>query len=173
MEREKQHLLPLPTRFAIAIASIVFATSCVSVNIGPKGAQKSEGVTYNSPGSPFKQLENARADGAWLNSDNGNSISYLSTCNDPADPSLETAAREMVADLKDLQTIKSEVTTFNGREALDNEVEGKVEGVSTRIRSMIFKKNGCLYTISMVGITKTFDQDRSRFAEFLKGFRAP
>ena len=64
-------------------------------------------------------------------------------------------------------------TASNGREALETEVEGKLDGVMTRIRALVFKKNGCTYTISHIGVPRTFEEDRGRFTEFLGNFQAP
>ncbi len=167
----------LPSAVVKMIASLVTVTlvtaACVSVNIGPKGAERSQGVEFNAPGSPYESLKETPADGAWQNRANGNSISYFSTCNDPADPSLETVARELFAGLAEMKEVATHRGTFNGRESLEMEVEGRVEGVLTRIRSLMFKKNGCLYTLSHIGIPKSFEQDRSRFNEFMRSFQAP
>lgn len=153
---------------------LTFAVSaCVSVNIGPKSGERSKGVSFNVPGAPYQNLKESQADGAWQNRRNGNSISYFSTCNDPADPPLEFAARELFNELKDMSVVRNGQATFNGREALDQEVEGKVDGIITRVRALVFKKNGCLYTLSYIGVPRAFEADRNVFNEFLRGFQAP
>ena len=159
---------------ALGICAVLIATAvaCVSVNIGPKGAEKSKGVEVDAPEKPFEAMD-SNADGAWQNRTNGNSISYLSTCNDPADPALENVTRELFSGITELRTIQSKETTFNGREALDSEVIGRVDGVLTRVRAVVFKKNTCLYTISYIGVPKAFEEDRPRFDAFLRNFRAP
>lgn len=153
-------------------ASALFA-GCVSVNIGGEKAERSKGVRLFQPKDPYTEIEGSRADGAWRNPANGNSISYFSTCNEAADPSLENATTELFADLKQLVIKRQATTTFNGREALDSEVEGKMEGIATRVRAIVFKKNGCLYTLSHVGVASKFDEDRQAFDSFAKGFEAP
>jgi len=157
---------------ACALLSL-FASGCVSVNIGGNKAERSKGVRVSVPAAPYEEIGGSKADGAWKNPANGNSISYLSTCNDPADPSLENATNELFSDLKNMVVKRQLTTTFNGREALDTEVDGKIEGLLTRVRAMVFKKNGCLYTISHVGMAAKFEEDRPKFEEFLKGFEAP
>ena len=158
---------------ALALALFVLASGCVSVNIGGSKTERSKGVRVTEPASPYREIEGSRADGAWKNPSNGNSISYFSTCNESTDPSLETATNELFADLKNLVIKRQATTEFNGREALDSEVEGKMEGILTRVRSIVFKKNGCLYTLSHVGIAAKFDEDRKTFDGFLQSFEAP
>ena len=58
-------------------------------------------------------------------------------------------------------------------DALDTEAEARVEGVPTKIRTLVFKKNGCLYTLSLIGISKNFDKGIEPFETFVKGFQAP
>lgn len=164
-------------RFRISFFTFAFATlvlsSCVTVSLGGSKAERSKGVRVSLPVAPYREIEGSRADGAWKNPTNGNSISYLSTCNDPADPTLETATNELFSDLKNMVVKKQATTEFNGREALDTEVEGKMEGIVTRVRSVVFKKNGCLYTLSHVGIASKFEEDRPKFDQFLSSFEAP
>jgi len=180
MNRSNKHISPLtssiasPTlRVALWIASLAFGSGCVSVNIGPGKTERSADVTFAAPSTPFEPIDGSKADGAWQNRKNGNTISFLSTCNDPADPTLEAVARELFTDLRDAKTITSETTTFNGREALLTEIEGRVDGVLTRIRALVFKKNACLYTLSYIGVARSFGEDRVGFDRFLKGFQAP
>lgn len=155
------------------ILSVILGSGCVSVSIGPKDGERSKGVQFKAPQAPYKPLKDAHADGAWQNTQNGNSISYFSTCNDPADPPLESVSRDLFGGLQDMKEIKNTTTVYNGREALDDEVEGKVDGILTRIHAVVFKKNGCTYTLSFIGVSRAFEQDRAVFENFLKEFRAP
>jgi hypothetical protein len=158
---------------AAAVAALMSVVSCVSVNIGPKPGERSKGVEYNAPEKPYDKLKDTRADSAWQNTVNGNSISYFSTCNDPADPPLETVARDLFSELRDMIVIRENSKPFNSREALDMEVEGKVDGVPTRVRAVIFKKNGCTYTLSHIGVPRAFESDRPKFQTFIESFKAP
>lgn len=147
--------------------------ACVSVNVGGgKKTKRAEDVKFEPPPAPFKELSARDADSAWQNKRNGNTISYLSTCNDPADPPLESLQSEMLSALEDLRVLRSETRTYNAREALATEAEGMVDGIPTRIETMIFKKNDCIFTLSFVGLSKTFVEDQNRFHEFLNHFEA-
>jgi len=149
-------------------------SACVSVNLGGgKGPERSKGAKFSAPGGPFQPLPKTPADAAWQNPSNGNSISYLSTCNESADPGLETATEEIIAVLGDTKTLTQRRYMFDGRAALDTEAEAKVEGVPTKIRTLVFKKNACLYTLSLLGVTQTFADDQKYFDQFVKGFSAP
>jgi hypothetical protein len=155
------------------MAVAMSVTSCISVNIGPKPGERSKGVEYSAPDKPYEKLKDTRADGAWQNAASGNSISYFSTCNDPADPPLDSVARDLFSELRESNVIRQSTTSFNSREALDMEVEGKVDGVPTRIRAVIFKKNGCTYTLSQIGVPRAFESDRPKFQSFIGSFQAP
>lgn len=176
MNRNSKHILSVASLAlwaALWIAYLAFGSGCVSVNIGPGKTERSADVTFTAPDAPFSPIDGSKADGAWQNRGNGNTISFLSTCNDPADPPLEAVARELFTDLKDAKTIANETTIFNGREALSTEVEGRIDGVFTRIRALVFKKNACLYTLSYIGVARSFAADRASFDRFLKSFQAP
>ncbi len=148
-------------------------TGCISVNLGPKGPDKSKNVVASAPRPPYQVLKGARADGAWQNPADGNSISYLSTCNEQSDPSLESATDEVVSALGTTKTLSHNTLEFDGREALNTVAEARVEGVPTKIHALVFKKNGCVYALSLIGLTKSFEKGEPYFDAFVKGFRAP
>ena len=157
----------------LVVSLTVSLPGCVSVEIAGKKADRSTGVQVVEPGAPFVRIASPQADGAWLNKANGNAISYLSTCHDPTDPSLDSAFTELIGSLESPKTIRTATETFNGREALEAEVAGLVDGVRTHVEVVIFKRNQCLYSLSYVGVEKSFAGDRARFQRFLDGFRAP
>jgi hypothetical protein len=157
----------------IFILPIFILSACISVSIGPKGPEKSKNVKVVAPAAPFKEVKGLKADGAWQNANNGNSISYLSTCNEQADPTLEVATDEVISAFGETKQLSQKKLEFDGRDALDTEAEARVEGVPTKIRTLVFKKNGCLYTLSLIGIAKHFAKDGASFETFVKGFEAP
>src|SRR3712207_6845485 len=89
----------------ISVALLGMTGSCVSVNIGPSKPTPSVGVEYVQPTKPFEELPLKDADRAWQNKGNGNTISYLSICNDPSDPSLETARTDLLNSLSQLKVV--------------------------------------------------------------------
>jgi hypothetical protein len=151
----------------------LLSASCVSVNIGPKAGEHSKQVSFTAPPAPYQALKQTNADNAWQNPKNGNTISYFSTCNDPSDPSIESVGSDLLSELREAKEVSKATVLFNGREGLDQEVEGRVEGIPTKIRAMVFKKNGCVFSVSFIGVSRAFDSDRKVFNEFLKGFKAP
>jgi hypothetical protein len=157
----------------LVIALGALFSGCVSVNIGGKKLEKSSDISFKAPTAPFTEFEAQGADSAWRNRKNGNSISFLSTCNDPTDPPLSTLQTEMLSTLDNVRVIRSETTSYNAREALSTEAEGMVEGIKTRLELLIFKKNQCIYTLSFVGVATRFGEDQDKFHEFLKTFEAP
>lgn len=172
MNRIAYLIAKTPGIFAFYLPALLLS-GCISVNIGNKAGQKSTAIALNAPAAPFEEMRKTPADGAWQNRRNGNTISYYSTCNDSTDPAIEAVMRELFLEMKDLRTIRTGNSTFNGRESLETEVEGKLDGVTTRIRALVFKKNGCTYTLNHIGVPRSFEEDRGRFDNFLANFKAP
>ena len=164
---------PYPAALTLIVATAVALTACVSVNLGPKKGQRSDNVAYKAPAAPFVAIDARGADSAWQNAANGNTISYHSVCNDPTDPSLEDIQKELISALEEARVLRSASTRHDGREALSSETEGLVDGVATRLETLVFKKNNCIYTLTYVGVAKSFPDDLERFQEFLKSFEAP
>ncbi len=159
--------------FFLALSAPAIFCACVSVTLGKDKSKRASDIQFKAPSNPFKEMNVSGADEAWQNKSNGNMISFLSTCNDPADPSLEAVQGDLLSALDDLRVINSEKQTFNSRLALTTEAEGFIDGVRTRLETLVFKKNNCIYALSYVGVDKSFADDRGQFRDFVKTFEAP
>jgi hypothetical protein len=158
--------------YASACAILIF-TGCVSVKIAGTGGKsaKSQGVDYQAPASPFVESKLGSADRSWQNLKTGGSIGFHSACDtDTAD--LEVIQKDIEQELQSLKNISQTRKDYNGREALFSTVEGRVDGVSTRINSVIFRKNGCAYTLTLASLSKSFERDLPYFQKFLETFNA-
>lgn len=147
--------------------------SCVTVNLGPGKPKPAEGVSYSQPGNPFEEIKLKDSDHAWQSKKTGNTISYLSTCNDPTDPPLETARNEYLNSLSGLKVLSENNSTYNDREALTTVADGAVDGIKTRLELLLFKKNNCLYSLSYVAETDRFNEGIDAFHNFVQSFKAP
>ena len=161
---------------AIRILFFVFSAiigGCVSVSIGSHKAQKAGETQVQPPAKPFVEKSIGRADGAWQNPNNGNTISYYTSCHESAELSLEAMQSELLSALDSSSILKSEHTSSNGRDALRAEATGQVDGVPTHMQTLVFKKNGCNYSLNYVGVESSFARDLKAFQSFIDGFRAP
>jgi hypothetical protein len=152
---------------------ILAASACVSVQLGPKGPVNAKNVRFTPPKTPFEKFEIQDVDQAWKNRDNGNSISYRTSCDDPVESTIQTIQQSIASGFDSYTVESSQNTQFNGREALQSVLQGKLDGVSTKLELLIFKKNNCTYTLTYVALPKNFSKDQGTFHEFLKGFTAP
>lgn len=147
---------------------------CISVNLGGKDESKrAAGVQVTEPTSPFEVDKRMDVDGSWKNHKNGNSISYISDCQDPSDPPLEGIIDGALAGLNELKLESNESPTIQGREARRVMASGKVDGVPSKIDLLVFKRNHCIYILSYVGVQKAFSENFAQFDKFISGFRAP
>lgn len=149
-------------------------SACVSVNLGNKNQKKSDYVRYRSPALPYKDIRIESSDFAWQNSENGTTLSFLSVCHDPADPSLASMKDTSLRGFDNLSINQDEELTFNDRQAKKVSADGALDGVPVTIRLLIYKKNYCNYTISMVGVKKQFNNtDHNTFESFIGSFKTP
>ena len=157
------------------ILMFVYLNACISVNLGggSVGGKKSEGVQVAAPTTPFTVQKRMDVDGAWKSEKNGNTISYISDCQDPTDPTLDSIVHDAIAGLVDLKIESSESPTMLSREARRVVASGKVDGVQSKIDLLAFKRNHCIYILTYVGVFSAFTTDHAQFDKFISGFRAP
>lgn len=156
--------------FVVCILSAL-VVSCVSVNLPGRKSVPAKGVEFSSPASPFKSIDAANSDKAWLSSSTGNTISFVSDCGG-ADPSLQQMETESLAALSNLD-VKSDTLMFNGREARQSVATGTVDGIAVQLALLVFKKNNCNYTLSYGGVQKQFAAEQKHFEDFKAQFKAP
>lgn len=147
--------------------------SCVSVQIAVPSSTKSTVAQYQSPKKPFEEQTGRDLDRLWRNSLNGNTISYLSDCENPTDPSLQSIFKGITSEIDNPKIIKNEDLIYNSREGLRSVVEGVVDGVKTRFELLIFKKNNCTYILTYAAVAQSFSENQKDFDRFLKDFKVP
>lgn len=162
----------MKNHFIICILFLLLG-SCVSVSLPGKKVVSATDVHFDAPPSPFKEIKMANVDKAWLSGKTANTISYFSECGNPADPSLETLETDALSAINDIDVLKSENVQYNGREARQTIVAGKLDGVPVKMSLLLLKKNGCNYTLSYGGTASQFLQEESLFENFKRNFKAP
>lgn len=147
-------------------------SGCVSVNIGPKQAGRSQGLRVENPADPFVAMKDSTADQAWQSTRTGNMIAYLSECPEPA-MGLDILTSESLAVLKNNKVIDQKNKFFNGREALETRAEGSLDGIAMKMSTLVFKRNGCSFLITYAARKDHYADEEQIFVRFLEGFQAP
>lgn len=161
-------------QFLLLIFFALGATSCVSVKIqSGSDVEKSKVIEFLPPPTPFKHTKNETVDEYWKNFKNGNSISFLSECSSPgsADPSLDAIYKGLISSIDQAKALELKKINYNGREALQTVTTGTVDGIQSKFKIILLKKNNCNYIVSYIATEKMFAQNEKDFDEFLKGFR--
>lgn len=130
-------------------------------------------MTYTEPGKPFAEIKGGSADSAWQSEVTGNTISFISECGGANDPGLKQLEGESLSALGKLKIEDSLSATFSGRESLMTVATGEVDGVPVKTKLVIFKKNGCNYTLSYGGVEKKFAAELGYFDKFVQSFNVP
>ena len=159
--------------FSFVLILLVLLWGCVSVQLPSTKSSRSKDANFREPSSPFKDFSAAQADHAWISEKTGNTISYISECNNQNDPPLEQIESESLSSLSQLELIKSDDIKYNDRTARTSIHRGKLDGVPVAIALVIFKKNGCDYSLSYGGLESKFKQEENIFNKFVESFKVP
>lgn len=157
----------------LGLLSGLLYSGCVSVQLPGGKITPAKDVQFSTPADPFEKLKASNADRSWLSSKTGNTISYLSECGSTVDLNLQTIESESLSALSKLNTLSSETLLYNGREARQSISTGELDGVPVQMALLIFKKNGCTYTLTYGGLKKQFSAEISDFEKFKVDFKAP
>lgn len=151
----------------------LLAGGCVSVSLGTSEVKRAQSLKITSPNKPFESISTQSADAAWKNPSSGSIISYLSACGDESDPSLHALRNDILRGLEKLRIEKEERFQFQSREALRSRVFGDVDGVTSFVDLVVFKKNSCNFVITLVSKPDGAEKDVANFDDFLRRFEVP
>ncbi|MGZ6427251.1 MAG: hypothetical protein ACXWQ4_17815 [Bdellovibrio sp.] len=147
--------------------------SCVSVKLPSGKITPAKNVEYKAPPAPFKEIAVENSDKAWLSRETGNTISFLSECGGNIELSLKQIETDSLSALADLETLKEEEISYNGRAARQSLSKGTIDGVPVQLALLVFKKNGCNFTLIYGGKRKNFETEKRFFDTFKDSFEAP
>ena len=157
--------------FFILAFMMLLLNGCVTVELpGGKTAKATE-VQFVPPPRPFAEIKTSDADHAWRNPMNGNTISYLSACG--SDPTLDSLRMSVIQGLDEQGKVQTKDVKFNEREAIETWADGTVDGVAIRLRTLVFKRNGCNYTLTYLGPGAKYATDEPAFNQFEQRFHVP
>ena len=157
--------------FNIFVIFFLITSSCVSVNL-PTGNQSAyEKIIITPPSAPYTEIKIGAADRSWQNPKNGNTISYVSSCNMSAEPNLEVLSKMALDGVENLRIVQKNYITFNGREALNTILVGRVDGVPVQADLTVLKKNNCVFNLTYIGSLNTFMLDLLLYKNFVKDFK--
>lgn len=133
----------------------------------------SSDIKFHEPSPPFVSTSFSLVDRSWKNPGNGNSISFLSECQNHTEDSLQSIQSGILQGIQNLSIESSEYRLFNERQALFTLAKGEVDGLVSKLALTIFIKDSCLFVLSYVAADSTFAANHADFNEFLKGFVVP
>lgn len=148
----------------------VFSSSCVSVNIKPKAPEKSKFYRFVEPALPFQKIKSEHTDLAFRDPKTGHTIALISECSESYDPNLEALEEEITSSLSDSKLEKTAEVTFNDRDGKRSLFAGKMDGIPVLVETLVFKKNSCAYTLTLLGRDKGFQSQQQIFQKFIEGF---
>lgn len=165
-------------KYGILISTFIMAlgslTACVSIDLSENEIQKATNVRFQAPNSKvFKSISSENIDHGWRNNKNGNTITFISDCGNPYDPSLESIEAGIVSGLQDLKRISTEKPMYNSRASRNSVYTGNVDGIASKVELIVFKKNNCIYVLSYLAVDKYFAENHQDFKNFTEGFRTP
>ena len=159
--------------FRVIFIFFIFSSlACVSIDIPKNELKRSNTYSFKKPNSKlFTLKETPELDKLWVHERNGNSISILSDCSSNYDPSLDQIKNGITTGINNLETKSSKYQTYNKRKALFAHIVGDVDGVLSEFDLVIFKKDGCVYTLTHVATKNSYKATKEIFDDFVLNFK--
>ena len=125
-------------------------------------------------GTGWSRLEVAEEDLAFQNAATDAVVTFQASCDKHyEDAPLKSLTRHLWFGLTELTVQDQHARPLDGRDALDSRIEGKLDGVPLRLRTVVLKKDGCVFDFTL---TQPKPDDRwagmeADFEAFVEGFQ--
>lgn len=123
-----------------------------------------------TPGDGWREVSVRQANVAWLNDDLGASMLVNSHCKGVQDAPLEALAGHLVIGMTEREIVEERKLKLSRREAIEQEVSAKLDGVPRRMMVLVLKKDGCVYDIVLDSNPETFERSRASYERVKDGF---
>ena len=131
-----------------------------------------ERYSYTKPPSPWEQQQasDVRADLLFLHKPSRNLLAVNSLCDRYSQLTLRSLSRQLMGDFEDLEIVSQESRMVAGREGLLSLVRGKVEGVIVESKIVVFRKQKCIFDITLHAKESISEESSQTFDKFLDTF---
>ncbi len=156
----------------LGIILVLLLSGCISVKLADSKVKRAKNLNFENPKDPFDSTGIEGADKSWINKENGNTISYQSTCEEASEPTLESMLESATKDIRNKEYRLKRNFIFNQRKAIRTLVFGKVDGVSIKLDVVVFKKNNCNFILTYVALDEHFNTNKRIYDRFVRKFKA-
>lgn len=84
---------------------------------------------------------------------------------------LPSLVRHLFFGLRDVRQLRHGSITLDGAAGVDTMVTGRLDGVPVQVRSVVIRRNGCLYDLLFLAHPDTFGSQSETFDAFLRGWQ--
>lgn len=173
MKSPIRHLLSI-----LSLSGLVVLVSGCAMFFPDRSAPKSESYTYQEPNSPWNRIaagseaeQAARADVAFENHSNGAIISLNSICRKYQKYSLDQLTNDLLLKITNKRKISDDFIQIDGTKAKNSVYLAQIDGVDLKIRTVVLKKNNCMYDFMYVVVPDKDTESQKSFEQFLASFR--
>lgn len=149
------------------------STSVVSARF-PVEASEWKRLELQSIASDEKETaQNAAPDLAYQSSRTSSVISLNSSCRPSVkdETNLEVFTHEPFLGVTGISFREQKETRVSGEPAIETTIQGILEGEETRMRSVVVRKDMCLYDLLLVARPRHFPDDEGIFGKFVSSLR--
>jgi hypothetical protein len=157
----------------LLVLSLALLTSCGLFSRGQlrDGVYEGSGVRYRlkSPVGDWRRVSVASADVAWIHDELGASLLVNSHCRGVQDAPLEALAGHLLIGFTERALLAERKLELSRREALEREVQAKLDGVPRHLLLLVLKKDGCVYDVVLDATPAGFARARPAYEGMLQG----
>lgn len=131
------------------------------------GVYQDDRVHYRvrEPGQGWRQVKVETANAAWLHDELGASLLVNSHCEGVQDAPLEALANHLLIGWTEREVLNQRKLEVSRREALEQEVSARLDGVPRRLMLLVLKKDGCVYDVVLSARPESFPRAKAGYEQ--------
>lgn len=150
---------------------VLLACACAGPSL--KSGVYDDGVVHYKvagPGPEWSTVDIEGANAAWFNDESAAALLVNSHCEGVQDAPLEALTKHLTIGMTDREVVKVRRFEVSRREALETEMNARMDGVERRLIILVVKKDGCVYDIVLDSHPSTIDRSRPGYERVRDAF---
>jgi hypothetical protein len=158
--------------YTVILLLNIFISACVTVSL-PQDTNKDSRIRFTAPSGSFQSTHINEIDYSWKSTQTGATISLFTECNNPTDPSIDSLVTGVLSVMQKSTLESREPMSLSKAQATSVIASGIIEGVPSKVRLVISKKNKCIYMLTYISTADKFSDFKDEFNRFVESVGIP
>jgi hypothetical protein len=166
-----RHLHAFSLSSEVVLLFLLLAGCATGRFLNGQYVDETKGFRVSLPREGWEVMDAERADLALRDLRSPARMAVVVSCPGVEEGPLQALSRHLLFGLREIRVVREEAILLDGVTGLETRVQGRFEGSPIGVRTVVIKRQGCLYDLFYVAPPEVFETRMIDFDLFLRGWQ--